>query len=185
MKSEGWAPLKTYRLMKNVGSKKCQICLGQMKKKLVHSFYYILYQPKGVLTPRDNFSGTGGSLQGLLWKSFQHNKYCPNPFNLNKIVFADYFSCFHFFWIKSIHSKRKTCPYIFVTPFFGLKPKVLCIIIYFVIYLYYPKIQQTKMHVTCQRFGDLFLFGLVWQYSSVQTKYNKGRFKVMTTYLHQ
>ena len=31
----------------------------------------------------------------------------------------------------------------------------------------------------CQRFGDLFLFGLVWQYSSVQTKYIKGRFKVM------
>ena len=35
------------------------------------------------------------------------------------------------------------------------------------------KIQQTKMLVTCQRLGDLFLFGLVWQYSSVQTKYNK------------
>ena len=31
-----------------------------------------------------------------------------------------------------------------------------------------PKIQQTKMLVTCQRFGDLFLFGLVWQYSSIQ-----------------
>ena len=31
-----------------------------------------------------------------------------------------------------------------------------------------PKIQQTKMLVTCQRFWDLFLFGLVWQYSSVQ-----------------
>ena len=45
----------------------------------------------------------------------------------------------------------------------------------------YAKIQQTKMLVTCQRFGDLFLFGLVWQYSSVQTKYNKGRFKVMAT----
>ena len=29
------------------------------------------------------------------------------------------------------------------------------------------KIQQTKMLVTCQRFGDLFLFGLVWQFSSV------------------
>ena len=28
------------------------------------------------------------------------------------------------------------------------------------------KIQQTKMLVTCQRFDDLFLFGLVWQYSS-------------------
>ena len=47
------------------------------------------------------------------------------------------------------------------------------------------KIQQTKMLVKCQRFGDLFLFGLVWQYSSVQTKYNKGRFKVMATYLQQ
>ena len=31
------------------------------------------------------------------------------------------------------------------------------------------KIQQTKMLVTCQRFGDLFLFGLVWQHSSVWT----------------
>ena len=41
------------------------------------------------------------------------------------------------------------------------------------------KIQQTKMLVTCQRFGDLFLFGLVWQHSSVRTKYNKGRFKVI------
>ena len=48
-----------------------------------------------------------------------------------------------------------------------------------------PKIQQTKMLVTCQRFVDLFLFGLVWQYSSVQTKYNKGTFKVMATYLQQ
>ena len=44
-----------------------------------------------------------------------------------------------------------------------------------------PKIQQTKMLVTCQRFGVLFLFGLVWRYSSVQTKYNIGRFKVMAT----
>ena len=47
------------------------------------------------------------------------------------------------------------------------------------------KIQQTKMLVTCQRFDDLFLFGLVWQYSSVQTKCNKGRFKVMATYLRK
>ena len=30
----------------------------------------------------------------------------------------------------------------------------------------YTKIQQTKMLVTCQRFGNLFLFGLVWQYST-------------------
>ena len=32
----------------------------------------------------------------------------------------------------------------------------------------HPKIQQTKMLVTCQRFGDWFLFGLVWPYSSNQ-----------------
>ena len=44
-----------------------------------------------------------------------------------------------------------------------------------------PKIQQTKMLVMYQRFVDLFLFGLVWQYSSVQTKYDKGRFKVRAT----
>ena len=43
-----------------------------------------------------------------------------------------------------------------------------------------PNIQQTKMLVMCQRFGDLFLFGLVWQYSE---KHSKGRFKVMDTYL--
>jgi hypothetical protein len=47
------------------------------------------------------------------------------------------------------------------------------------------KIQQTKMLVTCQRLGDLLLFGLVWHFSSVQTKYNKGRFKVIATYLQQ
>jgi hypothetical protein len=40
------------------------------------------------------------------------------------------------------------------------------------------KIQETKkVLVMCQRVGDLFLFGLVWQYSSVQTKYNNGRVK--------
>ena len=42
------------------------------------------------------------------------------------------------------------------------------------------KIQQTKMLVMCQRFGDLFLFGLVWQYSTNQNQYNKGRFKVFS-----
>ena len=47
------------------------------------------------------------------------------------------------------------------------------------------KIQQTKMLVTCQRFCDLFLFGLVWQYSTNQNQYNKGRFKVMNSYLQQ
>ena len=47
------------------------------------------------------------------------------------------------------------------------------------------KIQQTKMLVTCQRFGDLFLFGLIWQYYSNHKTYNKGRFKVIATYLQQ
>merc|ERR1712051_892844 len=27
-----------------------------------------------------------------------------------------------------------------------------------------PKIQKTKMLVSCQRFGDLLLFALVWKY---------------------
>ena len=31
------------------------------------------------------------------------------------------------------------------------------------IHLSKSKIQQTKMLVTCQRLGDLFLFGLIWQ----------------------
>ena len=48
-----------------------------------------------------------------------------------------------------------------------------------------PKIQQTKVLVTCQRFGDLFLFGLVWQYFTNQNQYDKGKFKVMATYLQQ
>ena len=48
-----------------------------------------------------------------------------------------------------------------------------------------PIIQQTKMLVTCQSFGDLFLFGLIWQYSSNHKTYNKGRFKVIATYLQQ
>ena len=49
-----------------------------------------------------------------------------------------------------------------------------------------PKIKQAKIFVNCQRFGDLFLFGLAWQYYSTnQDQYNKGRFKVMNTYLQQ
>ena len=47
------------------------------------------------------------------------------------------------------------------------------------------KIQQTKILVTCQSFGDLFLFGLIWQYSSNHKTYNKGRSKVIATYLQQ
>ena len=34
----------------------------------------------------------------------------------------------------------------------------------------WSKIQQMMMLVMCQRFGDLFLFRLVWQYSSIHTK---------------
>ena len=50
-----------------------------------------------------------------------------------------------------------------------------------------PKIQQTKMLVTCQMFWfwNLFLFGLVWRWSTDQNQYNKNRFKVTATYLQQ
>ena len=61
-------------------------------------------------------------------------------FNLDKIVFADCFSCFHFFWIKPIHSKRKTFPYIFVTLF--------CVNIYFVFIF----INTKMMLLICTRF---------------------------------
>ena len=48
------------------------------------------------------------------------------------------------------------------------------------------KIQQTKLLVTCQRFGDFFF---IWAglavYSTNQNQYDKGRFKVMATYLQQ
>ena len=36
------------------------------------------------------------------------------------------------------------------------------------------KIQQIKMLVTCQRFCDLSLFGLVWECSTNQNQYDKG-----------
>ena len=49
----------------------------------------------------------------------------------------------------------------------------------------HSEIQRTMTLVMCQRFGDLFLFGLIWQYSTNQKQYNKGRFKVMATYLQQ
>ena len=50
MKSEGWAPPENVLVDESEGwadSKKCQICLVQMTKNLTHSFYYMLYQPKG------------------------------------------------------------------------------------------------------------------------------------------
>ena len=49
----------------------------------------------------------------------------------------------------------------------------------------YSKIQQTKMLDMLKRFGGLFLFGLVWQYSTNQNQCNKGRFKAMAAYLQQ
>ena len=58
--------------------------------------------------------------------------------------------------------------YIVVYSFYflaGVGPEIKCTVH---VALPKPKIQQTKMLVTCQRFGDLFLFGLVWQYSSIQ-----------------
>ena len=58
MKSQRWVPLWV-----DADSKKCQICVVQMAKNLVHSFYHILYQPKGVPTSSCNFSGSGGILQ--------------------------------------------------------------------------------------------------------------------------
>ena len=36
----------------------------------------------------------------------------------------------------------------------------------------WTKIQQTKIPVTCQRFGDLFWFGLVWSGSILQFRQN-------------
>ena len=58
------------------------------------------------------------------------------------------------------------------------KNKIICVHL-----LWMVKIQQTKMLVTCQRFGDLFLFWMVWQYYTNQNQYNKGRFKVKATYV--
>ena len=49
----------------------------------------------------------------------------------------------------------------------------------------WAKIQQTKMLVTCQRFGDWFLFGLVWQYSLIQKNIMKVGSKSLLTYLQQ
>ena len=62
-KSQRWVPPKNIWVDEksevDADSKKCKICVVQMAKNLVHSFYHILYQPKGVPTPSYNFSGTG------------------------------------------------------------------------------------------------------------------------------
>ena len=47
------------------------------------------------------------------------------------------------------------------------------------------KIQQTKMLVMCQRFGDWFLFRLVQPYSSNQKNIMKVGSKSLLTYLQQ
>ncbi len=76
MKSKRWAPPKKLGLMKVRGGhpfglmqipKNAEFVVVEMAKNLVHSFYYILYQPKGVTTPRDNFSGSGGNI---------HSQFC-------------------------------------------------------------------------------------------------------------
>ena len=45
-----------------------------MAKNLVHSFYYILYQPKGVPTSRNNFFGTGGTFLFLNDRIYSYTK---------------------------------------------------------------------------------------------------------------
>ena len=100
------------------------------------------------------------------------------PNNSDVVVNCSPISIFHWdipeaFWM--IWSMSKECP---------LKKKKNQSRLRMFEYLY-AKIQQTKLLVTCQEFSDLFLFGLVWQYSSVQTIYDKGRFKGMATYLQQ
>ena len=70
MKSQRWAPPKNLwvdeskrwaPLWVDADSKKCQICVVQMAiKPGTHFLLYTLYQPKGVPSSRNNFSGTGG-----------------------------------------------------------------------------------------------------------------------------
>ena len=69
-KSESRAPLQV-----DADSKKCQIVVFEMAKRLVHSFYY---QPKGMPTSRDNFSGSGGVLTQASLKVFIHLKKNKN-----------------------------------------------------------------------------------------------------------
>ena len=111
MKSQRWAPFyKTWvdeskwwaPLWVDADSKKCQICVVQMAKNLVHSFYHILYQPKGVPIPSHNFSGTGGknvpseiitlhyALLGPCHFPIFHNfrkTWCITPFYIGEMIF--------------------------------------------------------------------------------------------------
>ena len=83
-------------------SKKCQIQMVQNAKNMVHSFYHILYQPKGVPTSIDNFSGSGGKyLLMTFWMiAFTvtifphiHCKFLNTNFRLIII-----FSCYYYTW---------------------------------------------------------------------------------------
>ena len=69
MESERWAPPKPCGLMKVRDGhpfglmqipKKAKFKWFKWQKPLAHSFYHILYQPKGVPISSHNFSGTGG-----------------------------------------------------------------------------------------------------------------------------
>ena len=101
------------------------------------------------------------ALNALTWMTFLNNTLTAGVFWLNS-----------FFYLKINHSVTS------VVEFWGREStRADCHT--------HPKIQQTKMFVNCQRFGDLFLFRLVSQYSTNQIQYNKGRFKVMATYFHQ
>ena len=50
------------------------------QKKLVHSFYYILYQPKGVPSSSHNFSGSGGmyGMYTFIVVALQHKTFLDN-----------------------------------------------------------------------------------------------------------
>ena len=83
-------------------SKKCQIQMVKNAKNMVHSFYHILYQPKGVPTSIDNFSGSGGKyLLMTFWMiAFTvtifphiHCKFLNTNFRLIII-----FSCYYYTW---------------------------------------------------------------------------------------
>jgi hypothetical protein len=69
MKVRGGHPIGLMQIPRNVKF----VYVVQMAKNLVHSFYHILYQPKGVPTSSHNFSGSGGSHQFLLQVQCEKN----------------------------------------------------------------------------------------------------------------
>ena len=56
-----WKPLGWWKVRGGHPFRLMQILMVQMTKNLVHSFYDILYQSKGVPTPSHNFSRTWGT----------------------------------------------------------------------------------------------------------------------------